>query len=186
MQNIESALEAQLKTLGDSLERTMGEWRSEDAANRQKLEDQIRGLEDEIGSVKGQLTEARSMSLPGVVAADESQARESFSMARACRALARKDFADAPYEREVFSEMKEKAMSQGTDTAGEPGHRHCGRLHRPRRGHHPGHREAQGERHRLRPRCSGYCLHWRPGLDPEADDRCDGLLGQRELHDHLE
>ncbi len=70
MQNIESALEAQLKTLGDSLERTMGEWRSEDAANRQKLEDQIRGLEDEIGSVKGQLTEARSMSLPGVVAAD--------------------------------------------------------------------------------------------------------------------
>lgn len=118
MQNIESALEAQLKTLGDSLERTMGEWRSEDAANRQKLEDQIRGLEDEIGSVKGQLTEARSMSLPGVVAADESQARESFSMARACRALARKDFADAPYEREVFSEMKEKAMSQGTDTAG--------------------------------------------------------------------
>lgn len=118
MQNIESALEAQLKTLGDSLERTMGEWRSEDAANRQKLEDQIRGLEDEIGSVKGQLTEARSMSLPGVVAADESQARDSFSMARACRALARKDFADAPYEREVFSEMKEKAMSQGTDTAG--------------------------------------------------------------------
>jgi len=118
MQNIESALEAQLKTLGDSLERTMGEWRSEDAANRQKLEDQIRGLEDEIGNVKGQLTEARSMSLPGVVAADESQARESFSMARACRALARKDFADAPYEREVFSEMKEKAMSQGTDTAG--------------------------------------------------------------------
>ena len=118
MQNIESALEAQLKTLGDSLERTMGEWRSEDAANRQKLEDQIRGLEDEIGNVKGQLTEARSMSLPGVVAADDSQARESFSMARACRALARKDFADAPYEREVFSEMKEKAMSQGTDTAG--------------------------------------------------------------------
>jgi len=118
MQNIETALEAQLKTLGDSLERTMGDWRSEDAANRQKLEDQIRGLEDEIGTVKGQLTEARSMSLPGVVAADESQSRESFSMARACRALARKDFNDAPYEREVFSEMKEKAMSQGTDTAG--------------------------------------------------------------------
>ena len=113
MQNIETALEAQLKTLGDSLERTMGDWRSEDAANRQKLEDQIRGLEDEIGTVKGQLTEARSMSLPGVVAADESQARESFSMARACRALARKDFNDAPYEREVFSAMKEKAMSQG-------------------------------------------------------------------------
>lgn len=118
MQNIESALEAQLKTLGDSLERTMGEWRSEDAANRQKLEDQIRGLEDEIGNVKSQLGEARSMSLPGVVAADETQKRDSFSMARACRALARKDFSDAPYEREVFSEMKEKAMSQGTDTAG--------------------------------------------------------------------
>jgi HK97 family phage major capsid protein len=118
MQNIESALEAQLKTLGDSLERTMGEWRSEDAANRQKLEDQIRGLEDEIGNVKSQLGEARSMSLPGVVAADETQKRDSFSMARACRALARKDFSDAPYEQEVFSAMKEKAMSQGTDTAG--------------------------------------------------------------------
>jgi len=118
MQNIETALEAQLKTLGDSLERTMGDWRSEDAANRSKLEDQIRGLEDEIGTVKGQLTEARSMSLPGVVAADESQARDSFSMARACRALARKDFSDAPYEQEVFRATKEKAMTVGTDTAG--------------------------------------------------------------------
>ena len=118
MQNIETALEAQLKTLGDSLEHTMKEWRSEDATNRQRLEDQIRGLEDEIGGVKGQLTEARSMSLPGVVAADESRARDSFSMARACRALARKDFSDAPYEQEVFRATKEKAMTVGTDTAG--------------------------------------------------------------------
>lgn len=114
---MEKALEAQLKALGEGLEQTVEKWRTEDTADRSRLEGAIKALEDEIGVVKEQLTEQRSFSLPGVEAAEAGE-RDAFSMARACRALARKDFKDAPYEQEVFQNMARKAMAQGTDTAG--------------------------------------------------------------------
>lgn len=117
MSDMEKALEGQLKALGEGLEQTVEAWRTEDSAERGRLEQTIKALEDEIGVVKDAIQSQRAFSLPGVVAA-EGQEREAFSMARACRALARKDFADAPYEAAVFAEMKEKTMSQGTDTAG--------------------------------------------------------------------
>lgn len=110
-------LEQQLQALGDSVEKQIEEWRTSESADRSTLEQTIKALEDEIGSVKEQLVQERRNHLPGVEAAKQGE-RDSFSLARACRALARKDFADAPYEAEVFSAMKEKAMSQGTDTAG--------------------------------------------------------------------
>ena len=117
MESMERALEAHLKQLGDKLENTVAAWRTEDTAKRGEIEQALRSLEDEIGSVKERLVEARSFSLPGVEAAKNGE-RDAFSIARACRALARKDFSDAPYEQEVFAAMKAKAMSQGTDTAG--------------------------------------------------------------------
>ncbi len=117
MENMEKALEGQLKALGDSVEKSIQEWRAAESASRSELEQTIKALEDEIGSVKERLVEERRSHLPGVEVAKNGE-RNAFSLARACRALARKDFTHAPYEQEVFAEMKAKAMSQGTDTAG--------------------------------------------------------------------
>lgn len=115
--DMEKTLEHGLRHLGDQVEKSIEEWRTAESARRSELEQTIRGLEDEIGSVKEALVHERRGHLPGVEVAKGGE-RDGFSMARACRALARKDFRDAPYEQEVFSAMKEKAMSQGTDTAG--------------------------------------------------------------------
>tara|TARA_R110002020_G_scaffold425054_2_gene634460 strand:+ start:4374 stop:5588 length:1215 start_codon:yes stop_codon:yes gene_type:complete len=115
---MEQALEAQLKTLGDHLEGTLEKWRETDTADRDALNTTVKALEDEIGAVKEQLAEERRGYLPGVEAATPESGKEGFSMARACRALARKDFSDAPYEQEVFQNMKAKAMSAGVDPSG--------------------------------------------------------------------
>jgi HK97 family phage major capsid protein len=114
---MENYFEAQLKSLGDTVQGHIEEWRTEDGERRQELEQTIKSLENEIGQVKEQLAEERRAHLPGVEIAKGNE-RDAFSLSRACRALARKDFNDAPYEAEVFAEMKSKAMSQGTDTAG--------------------------------------------------------------------
>jgi len=115
--DMEKTLEKGLQHLGDQVEKHIEEWRTAESARRSELEQTIKGLEDEIGSVKEALVHERRGHLPGVEIAKDGE-RDGFSMARACRALARKDFRDAPYEQEVFSAMREKAMSQGTDTAG--------------------------------------------------------------------
>ena len=116
--NLESAFEKQLETLGKSLESTIEEWQNAETEKREELKTQITALEGSIKSVEENLAEERRGNLPGVEVATEKAERDSFSLARACRALARKDFRDAPYEQEVFSEMKEKAMSAGIDPAG--------------------------------------------------------------------
>jgi HK97 family phage major capsid protein len=85
---------------------------------RAELQEQIKGLEASIAEVKENLVVEKRGHLPGVEVATSEQKTDSFSMARACRALARKDFRDAPYEQEVFTEMKEKAMSTGVDPSG--------------------------------------------------------------------
>jgi HK97 family phage major capsid protein len=115
--DMEKTLEKGLQHLGDQVEKHIEEWRTAESARRSELEQTIKSLEDEIGSVKEALSVERRGHLPGVEVAANGE-RDAFSMARACRALARKDFRDAPYEQEVFTAMKEKAMSQGTDTAG--------------------------------------------------------------------
>lgn len=117
MENMEKALEAKMKALGDAVETHLEAWRSEDAGHRTELEQTIKSLEDEIGLVKEQLVDERRAHLPGVEVAKANE-RNAFSMARACRALARKDFRDAPYEQEVFAATKEKAMSAGQDPLG--------------------------------------------------------------------
>ena len=115
--NMKSALEAQIAALGSNLEESIGEWRHAEEERREELQVQIRGLEEAIGALKDKASEEARNHLPGVEVAKQGE-RDAFSLARACRALARKDFSSAPYEQEVFSEMKSKAMSQGTDTAG--------------------------------------------------------------------
>jgi HK97 family phage major capsid protein len=116
--NLESAFEKQLEVLGDNLESTISEWRSSEESKRDELQQQIKSLEGAIEEVKSNIAEERRGHLPGVEVATSEQKTDSFSMARACRALARKDFRDAPYEKEVFAEMKEKAMSTGVDPSG--------------------------------------------------------------------
>ena len=115
--DMEKQLESHLKQLGDSVEQHIEGWRVEEGTHRKALETTIKSLEDEIGIVKEQLTEERRSHLPGVEVTQTGK-REAFSMARACRALARKDFSNAPYEQEVFQNMKAKAMSAGVDPSG--------------------------------------------------------------------
>ena len=116
-ENMKTALEQHMATLGKNLEGTIEEWRAADADNRQELDTRIKALEGVIGEVKETIKDESRAHLPGVEVAKNGE-RDAFSMARACRALARKDFSSAPYEQEVFQATKEKAMSQGTDTAG--------------------------------------------------------------------
>ena len=115
-QSMEKALEANLKTLGDHLETTLEKWREADLTERTKMDETIKALEDEIGTVKAQLTEERSFHLPGVAVAGEAE--EGFSLGKACRAIATQNWDDAGYEKEVFANTQAKAMSQSTDTAG--------------------------------------------------------------------
>ena len=115
--NLETAFEQQLETLGKSLENTIEQWREAEVAKRDELHTQIKALEGAVEDVKTNLAEERRAHLPGVEAATNGE-REAFSMARACRAIASKDFANAPYEQEVFQAMKAKAMSSGSDPAG--------------------------------------------------------------------
>ena len=116
--NLESALEQHLDTLGNKLEGTIEEWREASVEEREAIEGRIKAIENSMEEMKSNLEEERRGHLPGVEAATAKSGQEGFSMARACRALARKDFADAPYEAEVFANMKEKAMSQGVDPSG--------------------------------------------------------------------
>ena len=115
---LEEMFEKNLDALGKQLEGTLEEWREAEVEKRSELEGQIRSLESNIEEVKSNLEEERRAHLPGVVAATEAQEKEAFSLGRACRAIAKKDFSYAPYEKEVFDNMNEKAMSVGTDTAG--------------------------------------------------------------------
>jgi len=116
--NLEDAFEAQLKGLGEQLETTVEKFANAESDKRAELQEQIKGLEASIAEVKENLVVEKRGHLPGVEAATPDSGKEGFSMARACRALARKDFKDAPYEAEVFAEMKEKAMSAGVDPSG--------------------------------------------------------------------
>lgn len=118
MENIEKAFEGQLKALGDQLESTLEEWRASDSQQRNEIEKSIRALEDEIGSVKASIAENREFSLPGVEVAKDASDREGFSVARACRAIAMKNFDHAPYEQEVFANMRQKAQTLDPGTAG--------------------------------------------------------------------
>lgn len=117
-QNLEQLFETQLKGLGEELKSTMEEFANSEAEKREVLTTQIKSLEDKIEETQENLKEERRGHLPGVEAATPDSGKEGFSMARACRALARKNFDDAPYEAEVFSAMKEKAMSAGVDPSG--------------------------------------------------------------------
>ena len=116
--NLEDLFEKNLDALGKQLEGTLEEWRSAEVEKRTEIETTIEALRGDITEMKSNLEEERRAHLPGVVAASAAQEKESFSLGRACRAIAKKDFAYAPYEKEVFDNMNEKAMSVGTDTAG--------------------------------------------------------------------
>lgn len=58
-----------------------------------------------------------SFTLPGVEF-DADGKKESFSISRACLAIATKDWGYAPYEKEVFDEMRRKDLTLGTGSAG--------------------------------------------------------------------
>ena len=116
-ENMKAALEQQLETLGDQLQSTIEEWREAETAKREELHAEIKALEGAVDEVKTSLADESRSHLPGVEVAKGDE-RDAFSLGRACRAIAKKDFAFAPYEKEVFDNMEAKAMSQGTDTAG--------------------------------------------------------------------
>lgn len=115
--NMLSALEGQLEALGKSLEGTIEEWQTAEAGKRTELESKIKGLEAGIGELRETIKEEKRFHLPGVEAAKGGE-RDAFSLARACRAIASKSFDNAPYEQEVFQNMRSKALSQGLDSAG--------------------------------------------------------------------
>jgi len=115
--NLEAAFERQLDSLGKALEGTIEQWREAESVKREELSSQIKALETAIGEVKENLAEESRAHLHGIEVAKNGE-RDAFSLARACRAIARKDFCDAPYEQEVFAATKEKAMSSGVDPAG--------------------------------------------------------------------
>ena len=115
--NMLQALEGQLESLGKSLEGTIAEWQTAEAEKRTELESKIKGLEDVMGELRETVKEEKRAHLPGVEIAKSGE-REGFSFARACRAIAQKDFENAPYEHEVFKNMRAKDMSQGSDGAG--------------------------------------------------------------------
>lgn len=115
--NLEDLFEKNLDALGKQLEGTLEEWRSAEVEKRGEIETSIETLRGDITEMKSNLEEERRAHLPGVVAGG-SQEKESFSLGRACRAIAKKDFAHAPYEKEVFDNMEQKQMSVGTDAAG--------------------------------------------------------------------
>ena len=116
-ESLEAALEQHLNTLGKQLEGTLEEWRNSETDKRNELQTQIKGLEDAISGITEGLKEERRGHLPGVEVA-KGEEKGAFKMSRAIRAIARRSFDDAPYEKEVFDNMKAKAMSQGTDSAG--------------------------------------------------------------------
>ena len=115
--NLESALEQHLDALGDKLEGTIEEWREASLEERTAIEGRMTALEGSIETMKSNLEEERRAHLPGVEVAKQGE-REAFSLGRACRAIAKRDFSYAPYEKEVFDNMAEKQMSVGTDSAG--------------------------------------------------------------------
>ena len=63
-----------------------------------------------------ELEEKKRLTLPG----SEPNARtgEAFSMSRACAAISQKDWTNAGFEKEVFDNMRQRAMSSGNDSAG--------------------------------------------------------------------
>ena len=116
--NLEQVFETQLKGLGQELEATVERFATSEAEAREELSTHIKSLEEKIEETNKNLQTERRGHLPGVEVATPESGQEGFSMARACRALARRDFSDAPYEAEVFQATKEKAMSSGVDPAG--------------------------------------------------------------------
>jgi HK97 family phage major capsid protein len=114
---LEAAFERQLDTLGKALESTIDDWRQAEEGKRDELREQIGKLEASIEEVKSNLAEESRAHLPGVEVAVDGE-RDAFSLGRACRAIASKNFSNAPYEQEVFSNMSAKAMSEGTGSAG--------------------------------------------------------------------
>lgn len=115
--NLEELFEKNLDALGTQLEGTLDEWRSAEVEKRSEIEKTIEGLRGDITEMKSNLEEERRSHLPGVEVAKQGE-REAFSLARACRAIGARDFRNAPYEQEVFSNMSSKAMSGGIDSAG--------------------------------------------------------------------
>tara|TARA_Y100000310_G_scaffold336739_1_gene422126 strand:- start:34000 stop:35220 length:1221 start_codon:yes stop_codon:yes gene_type:complete len=115
--NLQAAFEQQLESLGKSLESTIEEWREAESGKRDELSQQIKALEGAVAEVKSSLADESRSHLPGIEVAKNGE-REAFSMARACRAIASKNFTSAPYEKEVFDNTREKAMSSGVDPAG--------------------------------------------------------------------
>ena len=115
--NLESALEQHLDALGKKLEGTIEEWREASLEERSAIEGRMTDLEGSIETIKANLEEERRAHLPGIEVAKASE-KDAFSLGRACRAIAKKDFSYAPYEKEVFDNMHEKQMSVGTDSAG--------------------------------------------------------------------
>ncbi len=113
------SIEGQVKTATDAIDRDRAEWnatRASEREERERLETRLKGLEDLTVQIQENLEEKRRTMLPG--SEPGARASDRFSLARACIAINNRDWSGAELEKEVFDNMKAKAMSSGVDSAG--------------------------------------------------------------------
>lgn len=71
-----------------------------------------KNLDTRLKDLEARMSRGRSISIPGL----EDEAKK-FSFLRAARAIITKDWTNAGFEKEVFTEANKKAMSMGADTS---------------------------------------------------------------------
>ncbi len=111
------ALEASVKSSVQQLDATINEWREADTTERSAIETRMKGLEDTIATLKTDIAEKQRLTLPGSEPSTR-QNGERFSLARCAQAMSLRSWEGAGYEKSVIDEMKLRAMSAGTDSAG--------------------------------------------------------------------
>jgi HK97 family phage major capsid protein len=115
-EDLVKGLEAQIKTVGEEIKREIEGMQSANAEARKAIEDRVKTLEDFSVKLTADLEEKRRYTLPG--SEPNQTTGEKFSTSKACRAIAQNNWEGAGFEKEVFDNMREKAMSSGVDSAG--------------------------------------------------------------------
>lgn len=108
--------EEQIRQCSKQIDDALQAWQTSSAEERTAIEERIKSLEDTIEELRGQITEKARTTLPGSEPGADGGRR--FSLARASWAIVTRDWTNAGYEKEIFDNMRQRAMSSGTDSAG--------------------------------------------------------------------
>ena len=93
--------------------------KSLDERDNELLEQLDKKLAEKTSEYDKKIDEAVTRySIPDADEPDKKTGGKKFSLARAARAIAARDWSGAGYEREVFDELRKREMSAGTDSAG--------------------------------------------------------------------